>query len=247
MRPLLRLALLLPALVPGCTPEPRGAATGPNPQLPTAAPPTATAAATATAPAAAEIRYLALGDSFTIGTGSSPSEAFPARLAARFRARGRAVSLENLGVNGYTTDDLIARELPRVGPFAPTLVTLAVGANDLVRGGTAERYRAQVRRILAAIAAAGVPAARVVALPQPDWSLSPAAADFGSPRAIAAQIAAYNGILREEATAVGARYVDLFPLMHRQAEAGQIAPDGLHPAASAHDAWAEELAGAITP
>src|SRR5439155_22432520 len=43
------------------------------------------------------------------------------------------------------SSDLIARELPRVGPFAPTLVTLAVGANDLVRGGTAERYRAQVR------------------------------------------------------------------------------------------------------
>lgn len=58
--------------------------------------------------------------------------------------------------------------MPRVARFAPTLVTLAVGANDLVRGASIERYRAQVRRIFAAVLAAGVKNDRIVALPQPD-------------------------------------------------------------------------------
>jgi hypothetical protein len=33
--------------------------------------------------------------------------------------------------------------------------------------------------------------------------------------------------------------------MERQAEAGMFAPDGLHPAARAYDAWAEDLATAV--
>jgi lysophospholipase L1-like esterase len=209
------------------------------------------AASAAAAPSRAEqtatIRYLALGDSFTIGTGSRPVDAFPARLAERWRAAGRAVELKNVAVNGFTTQDLLDVELPAVAPFAPTLVTLAVGANDLVRGSTAPRYRAQVRRIFAALAAAGVPAARVVALPQPDWSLAPAAADFGDAREIAGRIEAWNAILRAEAEEAGARYVDLFPRMRAEAKRGAFAADGLHPSAAAHDAWAAEIAARFTP
>jgi lysophospholipase L1-like esterase len=33
--------------------------------------------------------------------------------------------------------------------------------------------------------------------------------------------------------------------MRRQAEAGMVASDGLHPAARAYDEWAEDLAGAV--
>jgi lysophospholipase L1-like esterase len=197
-------------------------------------------------PAPPALRYLALGDSFTAGTGSRPADAFPSRLADRLRARGALVTLENLGENGYTTDDLVARELPSVATFAPTLVTLAIGANDIVRGSSLERYRAMVRGILAAIVSAGVPAGRIFVLPQPDWSLSPAAADFGDPRALAAKIEGYNEALRAEAVAVGARWVDLFPRMREEAQAGMIAADGLHPAARAYDEWAEVLLARVT-
>lgn len=193
---------------------------------------------------AAEVRYMSLGDSFTIGTGSTPEQAFPARLAARWMGRC-PVTLRNPAVNGYATQDLLDVELPMVQGFAPTFVTLAVGANDIVRGRSLDEYRQQVRRIYAALAQAGVSASRVVALPQPDWSLSPAARGFGEPDVIHAQIVSFNGALREESTRAGARYLDLFPLMERQARAGMIAPDGLHPSAEAHDAWAEELARSL--
>lgn len=183
-------------------------------------------------------RYLALGDSFTIGTGSSPAEAFPARLVARW---GCEVRLLNPAVNGYTTQDLIERELPRVGDFTPTLVTLAIGANDLVRGSTEAAYRLQLARIFDRLQALGIPPGRVVALPQPDWSRSPVAAAFGEPEALRAKIVVFNDVLREVSTARGARFIDLFPLMQEQARAGMIASDGLHPSAAAHDAWAERL------
>lgn len=189
----------------------------------------------------AEVRFLALGDSFTIGTGSTPEQSFPARLTARWQAQGRTVTLRNLGVNGYTTQNLIDRELPEVRGFGPTVVTLAIGANDIVRGSDADSYRTQVHRIFLAVISDGVLASQIVALPQPDWSLSPAASSFGAPDTIRATIVEFNGILRDEAVVVGARYVDLFPLMRRQAEAHMIASDGLHPSTEAYDQWAGAL------
>ena len=178
-------------------------------------------------------RYLALGDSFTIGTGTTPAQSFPAVLVDRWKAAGRTVGLTNPAVNGYTTNDLIARELPLAATVKPTLVTMLIGANDVVRGGAAERYRAQLQRIYAGLGAAGVPGRALVALPQPDWAGSPAAAPFGRPAELRATIEAFNQIAKEEVERAGGRYIDLFPLMRRQADAGMLAPDGLHPSAAA--------------
>jgi hypothetical protein len=100
--------------------------------------------------------------------------------------------------------------------------------------------RAGVRTLLAGLRSAGV--ARIVTLPQPDWSRSPAALAFGDPAAIHARIVDANAILRDETVAAGGSYVDLFPLMESQAKIGMIAKDGLHPSADAYDAWAAELA-----
>ena len=191
----------------------------------------------------AALRYLAIGDSFTIGTGSSPAEAFPARIAARMKERGRAVELKNLGVNGYTTQDVLDEELPVVRGFKPDVVTLAVGANDLVRGSSLEKYRSQLKRIFSELGKAGVSGAQLYVLPQPDWALSPVAAGFGSVKEIEAKIVEFNRVLHEEARAAGAHYVDLYSLMEKQARARMIAGDGLHPSARAHDEWAEAVIG----
>src|SRR4051794_12504392 len=146
------------------------------------------------------VRYLALGDSFTIGTGSPPSRAFPTRLADRWRTQGCALEVQNVAVNGYTTDDVIAQELPALAAFHPTLVTVAIGANDIVQGHTLEAYRVNVRRILDAAAATG---ARVVVIPQPDWSASPTAASFGAPEVLKAAITRFNAALADEARVKG--------------------------------------------
>ena len=190
------------------------------------------------AAAVAPVRYLALGDSFTIGTGSPPARAFPTRLADRWRAQGCTLEVQNVAVNGYTTDDVIAEELPALAAFRPGFVTVAIGANDIVQGHTLEAYRINVRRILDAATATG---ARVVVIPQPDWSRSPTAASFGAPEVLRATITRFNAALAEETRAKGAAWVDLAPLMQKQALGAQLASDGLHPSADAYDAWAAEL------
>lgn len=176
------------------------------------------------------MRYLALGDSFTIGTGTTPDRSFPAVLASRW------------------WDEGIECELPLVEAYGPDLVTVLIGANDIVgamRDQAAvtthaeERYRRQLGRIHDRIAA-GAPKAARYGLPQPDWSLT-AGVSFGDPGAIAASIERFNQIAKEEAERAGAVYVDIFPLMREQMRNGMTAPDGLHPSAEAYAQWADAL------
>lgn len=195
------------------------------------------------------MRYLALGDSFTIGTGTTPDRSFPAVLVNRWWDAGIECDLRDPAVNGYTTDDLIAFELPLVEAFAPDLVTVLIGANDIVAALRAdaavtaraeERYRRQLRRIHERIRA-DAPRARRFGLPQPDWSLTRAGASFGEPAAIGRAIERYNEIAREEVERAGGAYLDIFPLMRGQMRKAMTAPDGLHPSAEAYAEWADAL------
>jgi lysophospholipase L1-like esterase len=154
--------------------------------------------------------------------------------------RGRFVALRDPAMNGYRTDDLITEELPLLAPFQPTLVTILIGANDIVAGSSDDRYRAQLRTIHARVRADAA-AAAAYALPQPDWSLSRAGASFGEPSSIAVRIERFNAIARDEAERSGAVYVDIFPLMREQIRRGMLAPDGLHPSAEAYAEWAAAL------
>lgn len=191
---------------------------------------------------AAPLRYLALGDSFTAGTGSSPEHSFPSRLIARWKSFGREVDLRNVAVNGYRTDDVIAKELPELESLHPDVVSLAIGANDIVAGTSLDGYRAKVKQILRAILDAGVKPQALFVIPQPDWTQSPIARQFGEPAKLHEQIERFNAALSDETRAVGAKFINLWPMMVLQMADGLVASDGLHPNAEAYDAWSAEIA-----
>lgn len=202
------------------------------------------AASTTKREARAAFRYLAMGDSFTIGTGSGEDHSFPSVFAQTSACR---VDVRNVARNGYTTADVIAREVPSLATFHPDFVTLGIGANDIVQGRSLDAYRAGVKEILQAILAAGVKPERIVLMPQPRWERSPAGAAFGEAGEIRAAIDQENAILKEEGARVGARWLGLEALLDEQAEAKAFAGDGLHPSAEAHAAWAKALDTLVCP
>src|SRR6187200_183517 len=77
------------------------------------------------------IRYVALGDSFTIGTSVEAVERWPNQLAARI---ADLELVANLAVNGFTSGDVIERELPALDAYDPEFATLLIGVNDVVQG-----------------------------------------------------------------------------------------------------------------
>ena len=179
------------------------------------------------------MRYLALGDSYTIGTGASEeSHAWPSIVAERLNAE-----LTNPAVNGYTTEDLIRVELPLVQTVDPDLVTVLIGVNDLVQGRSIDQYRHSLAAIYDAIEDRPV-----VAVSIPAWSFVPAAADFGGPEQVERLTGAFNDVARGQATARGFAWVDIGPASRSGiGTPGWIASDDLHPGDAQYAAWAEVI------
>ena len=184
-------------------------------------------------------RFLALGDSYTIGERVDSADRWPVQLAGLLRAAGRAIDdPQIIATTGWTTDELaagIARAAPQ-GPFA--LVTLLIGVNNQYRGRSVDEYRVQFRALLAqAIGFAGNDARRVVVVSIPDWGVMPFAEGRDRAR-IGQEIDAFNAVGLIESEAAGAAFVDITPVS-RERHANWAAPDGLHPGGAQYSAWAK--------
>jgi acyl-CoA thioesterase-1 len=196
--------------------------------------------------AAGAPRYVALGDSYTIGTSVGEADRWPNQLVKRLAARGVALELvANLGVNGFTSRDVIDVELPRVPGLAPGFVTVLVGVNDVVQGVSAETYRTNAAAILDAVLAL-VPANRVVAVSTPDYTVTPQGAAFGDPAQQSAGIRANNATLKELADARGIAFVDIYDLsLGAMSDHSLVARDGLHPSGAQYTLWVDRIAPVV--
>jgi lysophospholipase L1-like esterase len=186
------------------------------------------------------MRFLALGDSYTIGEGVAPAERWPVQLAALLRAAGLHVADPTLvAVTGWTTDELWSGidRANLAGPF--DLVSLLIGVNNQYRGWDLGQYREQFAALLGrAIGFAGGEPGRVLALSIPDWSVTPFAASRDR-AAIAAAIDRFNAVNRAEAVRAGVSYVDVTPISRRAAaDPSLLAGDGLHPSGKMYAEWA---------
>ena len=187
------------------------------------------------------MRFLALGDSYTIGESVDAAERWPVQLAKRLRDKG--VSMEDpliIATTGWTTDELatgIAQRNPQ-GPF--DLVSLLIGVNNQYRGRDLPEYRQEFVSLLEqAIALAGGQPQRVIVLSIPDWGVTPFAANRHR-ETVSGEINAFNAVNAEEAARVGARYVDITPISRQgAADPDLLAGDGLHPSGKMYTAWTE--------
>ena len=194
------------------------------------------------------MRYLALGDSYTIGTGaSSRARNYPSIITGRLtKTTGRKVGLTNPAVNGFTTHDLIENELGFVKRLRPQLVSILIGVNDLVQGRSPEQYRTSLAKIYDAVGALDLPAGRVVAISIPNWSVVPAAATFGDPDRIRNLTETFNGLAQKEAESRGLAWVDITAAStSRLGSPGWISSDQLHPGDAQYAAWADVIWEAV--
>ena len=130
---------------------------------------------------AGPMRYLALGDSYTIGEGVEARGSWPMQLARALRAEGFVLAdPQVIATTGWTTDELDAA----IDAAAPAddfdLASLLVGVNNQYRGRGLEDYREQFAALLErAIGFARGDAGRVLVLSIPDWGVTPFAAGSG--------------------------------------------------------------------
>jgi lysophospholipase L1-like esterase len=185
------------------------------------------------------VRYVALGDSYTIGTSVSAADGWPNQLAARVPDL-RLVA--NLGVNGYTSADLIDNELPALAGLRPDLVTLLIGVNDVVQGVPEAIYQANVEEIVVAVLAVVRPD-RLVCVATPDYTVTPQGSAFGSPDQQRAGIERVNEILAGACAAHAVEFVaQIFEVSQAAAtDRSLVAGDGLHPSGAQYALWVDAI------
>jgi acyl-CoA thioesterase I len=185
------------------------------------------------------VRYVALGDSYTIGTAVAEDDRWPNQLAARIR---ELELVGNPAVNGYTSGDLIAEELPQLDGLRPELVSLLIGVNDVVQGVPDAQYAGNVAVILEELLVR-LPPDRIVCVATPDYTQTPRGADFGDPLQQSDGIVRVNAILREACETRGIRFVpEIFEISQEAADDGSlVADDGLHPSGLQYERWVDAI------
>jgi lysophospholipase L1-like esterase len=194
------------------------------------------------------IRFLALGDSYTIGESVPVEESWPLQLASRLRDKG--VSMENpviVARTGWTTAEL--REgITRAGVQGMyQLVSLQIGVNNQYRGEPEENYRREFQGLLSlSIRFAGGDPSRVFVLSIPDWGLTHFA-EGRDRQKIAQEIDAFNAINRADAGTAGVIYINITPLSRQvSVDPELVASDGLHPSAKMYKAWVDMILPVIS-
>ena len=187
------------------------------------------------------LRYLALGDSYTIGEGVAPEARWTHSLADALRAEDIALDAPlTIAATGWTTDELAAAIDAAEPQGAFDFASLLIGVNDQYRGRDVAGYHDGFSALLErAIAFAGDRADRVLVLSIPDWGVTPFAAASGrDPTQIARELDLYNATARATCDARGVAFVDITAVSReRGAEPAMLADDGLHPAAPMHAEW----------
>lgn len=191
----------------------------------------------------APIRYVALGDSYTIGTATrSAADRWPDQLVARLRAAPPPLELvANLGVNGFTSRDVIEVELPQLPAFEPGFVTVLVGVNDVVQGVPEATYRENVSMILGQLLRR-LPPTRILFVTTPDYSVTPRGRDFGDPGQQAGEIRRFNAAMSELASERGVTVVDIHDIsLDAATDRSLVADDGLHPSGAQYARWVDRI------
>jgi len=196
----------------------------------------------------APMRYVALGDSYTIGTSVPVAERWPnqlvARLAAKAAVAGERPRLELVGnpaVNGFTSRDVIAVELPQLERLGPETASLLIGTNDVIQGVGEAEYERNLDRILDAVAAR-ISMARFFGVTTPDYTVTPAGRDYGDPVVRSAQIRRYNAIFTRVLGRRNLPVVDIHDISVRGGEdRSLVAGDGLHPSGRQYGLWVDRI------
>lgn len=190
-------------------------------------------------------RFLALGDSYTIGESVASDQRWPVQLVRALRKEGIETAAPRIiAKTGWTTDELAKAVEDAALEPGYDLVTLMIGVNNQYRGRGVDNYHDELEDLLErSIRLADGAADHVIMISIPDWGVTPfARKDERSAEEIAEEIAAFNAVNRELAESHGARYVNVTDISREVADdILLVANDGLHPSAQQYRRWTKRI------
>ncbi len=185
------------------------------------------------------IKYVSLGDSYTICTGATEAESWPTIMTKHLNEKGiKTELLFNPSKNGYSTQNLIDNELPKFDKSECNFVTILIGVNDWVREVSKEDFHSNLNYIIDKVIAKKIDKKRIILITIPDFGATPQGSLYGGGRDITKGITEFNDIIKAEAKKRDLALVDIFKLSQgMKGRTDLVAADGLHPAAKEYAEW----------
>lgn len=196
----------------------------------------------------AGLKYLALGDSYTIGESVPETDRWPVLFAKSMGDNGRMISTTDiLAKTGWTTANLLGA----CNGFKPKetydLVSLLIGVNNQYQGRSIDEFRTDFHTLLlSSIEYTGNRRTRVFVLSIPDWGCT----EFGSGNReeVGKSIDKFNAVAKEECEKEKILFVDITPISRKALnDPTMVAVDNLHYSKKMHQLWVDEALPAVKP
>jgi len=193
------------------------------------------------------IQYLALGDSYTIGTSVDEKDRYPVQTVAILKNQGINIAAADIiATNGWTTADLANSIGKSSFTNSYDAVSLLIGVNNQYQGRSIEEYKMQFASLVErAIQFAKGKPGHVIVLSIPDYSVTPFASGSNKVK-IAAEIDAFNEANKTISDTYHVQYLYVTDESRRAAnDLSLVASDGLHFSGKEYNVWAGKLAPII--
>jgi len=185
--------------------------------------------------------YVAIGDSTAEGMGSSSNErSYTSIVYSSIKSRYRNASYHNFARSGAVLSTVISSQLPKVLELKPSLITISVGANDIIRRTSLQEFENDLYYLLKTLRQKTD--ATIVISTVPDLSLTPAI-----PKLLKHyskyKAGKLNTIIKNVGRETNTITVDLFEDSRAvlQAFPEAIASDGFHPSDFGYAIWANTI------
>ena len=188
------------------------------------------------------ICYVPMGDSYTVGTGVAPEDAFPNLLVDMLHAEGFRIQLgpDPVAEPAALSQDVLEKQVPLMRTMHPQFATLLIGANDVNQGVSTDTFRVNFEQTLDDMLSA-LPISKPLLIANiPNFLMTPVGRKASMARKLQKEIVEYNYILQEEASTRNVPVIDFFTLSLDFTPA-DIGPDGLHPSPRGHKTFATAM------
>ncbi|SDB64659.1 Lysophospholipase L1 [Flavobacteriaceae bacterium MAR_2010_188] len=192
-----------------------------------------------------QYKYLALGDSYTIGQSVCETCRFPEQLKDSIlnKIDDSSIDLDIIAVTGWTTTNLKTAINAQNPSDDYDLVTLLIGVNNQYQGKPFSLYENEFPELLnTAIEKAKGNKERVVVVSIPDYAYTPFGRTTSNPERISQELDRYNAFAKEIAEQEGVTFVNITDITREgNSDPSLVASDGLHPSEKAYSRFVETL------
>ena len=185
------------------------------------------------------VKYLALGDSYTIGQGVEENERWPNQLSAQLESNGIEVQkTQIIAQTGWKTSDLL-NGIADSTLNDYDLISLLIGVNNQFWSQPLDVFQTEFDSLVN-IAIEAVGKERIFIVSIPDYGVTP----FGSSNSenIANDIDMYNGYISERCAEEGFPFINVTEISRQLGDSdGALATDNLHPSGYQYSLWVNEM------